>query len=88
MTDQERNEQIQTTIKAQVEARGYAVASNGTPTRHAARTVLKGWGGHLHARAMCQPHTPRVYAGLCVDQSVEVTCKRCLAGLAKRNIKV
>jgi hypothetical protein len=71
------------------EGRGVArLASGTTSTIHAARGILRGWGGFNHARPLCQGHTSRVYFAPIVNQAKPVTCKRCLAAIEKRGLKV
>jgi hypothetical protein len=85
---QTRNEQLKARLQAARADKGYAVVMMTTRTVHAAVGTTSGWGGHLHPRALCQPHTPRAYAGMLEDQTKAVTCKRCLAGLWSRGIAV
>jgi hypothetical protein len=58
---------------------------------HAARSETRGHSGYIHPRAMCQPHTPRSYAGEydpTSDNYPTVTCARCIASLAKAGVHV
>jgi hypothetical protein len=83
MTETEQhNADLAAGMHAAISARGYAIVSGTTSVRHASRGIVKGWGGYNHPRPLCQGHTSRVYFGLSADQTVPVTCKRCLASLA------
>ena len=64
--------------------KGYAPVS-ATRVVHAARGIVRGWGGFNHPRPMCQGHTSRVFFGL-LPPDRTVTCQRCIAALAKRGI--
>lgn len=90
MTQQERvathNERVATTIREAKAARGFAVTTANTAVTHAATGVTVGHSGFNHPRSLCQNNTPRFYHALVNDQAAEVTCKRCLAGLAKRGV--
>jgi len=81
----ERNEGIKAALAAALAGRGYLVLAGGKA--HASIALVKGWGGHLHPRPLCQGHTSRKYYWTAADQSQPVTCQRCLAGMAKRNLQ-
>lgn len=85
------NQQMVTALRAAKAGRGYAAVYLGGEKIHASRATVRGWGGFHHPRALCQPHTPRSFASILDGDrasTVEVTCERCKAGLAKRGIEI
>ena len=90
MNEKERvessNAKVREALAAGKAGRGYAVVGIGGSKLHAARGTINGWGGYVHPRALCQPHSPRTYAYVVEAQDAEVTCQRCRAGLAKRGL--
>jgi len=73
---------------AREQGQGYLTCSIGHGNAvHAAIKTTRGWGGHDHPRALCQPHSPRFFAVEHdpVGDDRAVTCQRCLAGLEKRS---
>lgn len=84
-----RNAQLHARLVYARAHRGYVTVYLGGEKVHAAVSTMRGYGGHEHPRAFCQPHTPRSYGGeddpLGVER--EVTCLRCLAGMHKRGIR-
>jgi hypothetical protein len=68
------------------EARGYTVVGYTTATRHAAVGTHHGHSGLNFPRGLCAPSTSRFYAWVLEDQDSPVTCRRCLAALAKKGL--
>lgn len=84
-----KNRQLRARLAyAREQGRGYVTCYLGGAKVHAAVSEMRGHSGHLHPRALCQPHTPRSYAGEYdpVGDEREVTCQRCLASLGKRGL--
>lgn len=78
-------------LNSALEARGYAACLIAAGAVHAAIRLTQGHHGYLHPRPLCQPASPRFYAGFYGKDHAAtepVTCKRCLAGMAKRGIEV
>ena len=82
------NAQLIARLELAKTGRGYLTAYLGGERIHAATSTVKGWGGFLHPRALCQSHTPRSYASEYdpAGDTREVTCQRCLASMEKRRI--
>lgn len=66
--------------------RDYVVCASVGVKQHAAVTTIVANGGFTFPRPMCavSASSTRAYASVIPDQSIEVTCKRCIASLEKR----
>jgi hypothetical protein len=68
-------------------ARGYAAMIARGEKIHAGTQVTQGHSGFKHPRPFCMPATSLVYGSLTREPSSdEITCKRCLASIAKRGL--
>lgn len=69
------------------EQRGFVVTGGGRGSKtHAAVSDTLGFEGFRHPRPLCQTSTTTHYHWVLDDQTLDVTCKRCLASLGKRGI--
>lgn len=66
--------------------RDYVVCQSVGVKQHAAVTTIVANGGFTFPRPLCavSASSTRAFASVLPDQSIEVTCKRCIASLEKR----
>lgn len=81
------NAELAEKMAAAKATRGYLITYGGaTGTVHAAVGIMRGHSGYNHPRSLCQPSTSMHYHAARLTQDAPVTCKRCLASMAKRGI--